>query len=114
MPSSVLAMVKMGKAMAKSTQIMTAMNNLVRLPQLNKVMMAMAREMQKAELIEDMMSDTLDQDVDEDEADETLDKVVEEITMGIKTAPIGSGKLPEGEKEDMSDLEKRLGALKVS
>jgi charged multivesicular body protein 3 len=71
-----LAMVKMGKTMAKSTQIMSAMNNLVRLPQLRQVMMAMAKEMSKAELIEDMMSDTLDQDVDEDEADETLDKVL--------------------------------------
>jgi hypothetical protein len=40
-------MMKVAGVMQKSTQIMGAMNNLIRLPQLNQVMMTMAREMEK-------------------------------------------------------------------
>jgi len=115
-----LAMMKMTQVMQKSTQVMAAMNNLVRLPQLSKVMVAMSREMQKAGLIEEMMDDVMDNDEEIDElAEEEVDKVLEELTMGIKTAKVSTEELPTAKKtgtkskeEDMSDLEARLGALK--
>jgi len=108
-----LAMMKMAKTMQKSTQIMSFMNQLVRLPQLNKVMVAMAREMEKAGLIEEVMDDVLDTDEVEEEAEEEVSKVIEELTMGLKTATPGS-ELPEKEKEQgMDDLEARLSSLKA-
>jgi len=115
--STSLSMMKVAGVMQKSTQIMGIMNNLVKLPQINQVMMSMAREMEKAGLIEEVMEDVMDNDAELDEqADEELDKVVEEITLGIKTAATAHQALPqqkgEEEDDDMKDLEKRLGALK--
>jgi len=108
-----LSMMKIAGVMQKSTQIMSAMNNLIKLPQLNQVMMAMGREMEKAGLIEDMMGDIVADDDDiEEAADEEVDKVLAEITMGVKAAPVAHGELPSGEKEPMDGLEARLSALK--
>jgi charged multivesicular body protein 3 len=41
------SMYRMQKTLGKSAQIMAMMNQLVKLPQLNQVMMAMSREMEK-------------------------------------------------------------------
>ncbi len=60
-----------------------------------------------------MMDDVLDADEDvEDAADEEIDKVLEEITMGVKSARVVKEDLPQEQKEDMTDLQARLGALK--
>jgi len=108
-----LSMMKLSGIMARSTQVMAAMNNLVKLPQLNKVMMAMSREMEKAGLIEEMMDGVLDDDDElEDAADEEVDKIVEEITMGVKTAKVATGALPTKEEDKEEDLTSRLDALK--
>jgi len=114
-----LSMMKVAGMMAKSTQIMGLMNNLVKLPQINQVMMAMAREMEKAGLIEEIMDDVMDDADVEEEADVELDKVIEEITLGVKTAQVATQEIPssskaeeDAEDNDMKDLEKRLGALK--
>jgi len=109
-----LSMMKIAGIMQKSTQIMTMMNNLIRLPQLNKIMMTMAREMEKAGLIEEMMDDAMpDDDGIEEAADEEVDKVMEELTMGLKTAPVANSSLPSKKQDKEDDLEARLGALKA-
>jgi len=109
-----LAMMKVAGVMQKSTQVMAAMNGLIKIPQLNQVMMTMAREMEKAGLIEEMMGDIVaDDDEIEEAADEEVNKILEEITMGVKAAPVARGELPKQEKEGMEDLEARLGALKA-
>jgi len=114
-----LSMMKVAGIMQKSTQVMGMMNNLVKLPQLNQVMMTMAREMEKAGLIEEIMDDAMQDDEVEEEAEEELSKVIEEITLGVKSTAVTSQALPaKGEAEEqeddaeMKDLEKRLGALK--
>jgi len=111
-----LSMMKVAGVMQRSTQVMAMMNNLIRLPQLNKVMMAMSREMEKAGLIEEMMEDVIGDDDDiEEAADEEVEKVMEELTMGLKTANVATGPLPsksQEKEEDMDELEARLGALK--
>jgi len=109
-----LSMMKVAGIMQKSTQVMAMMNNLIRLPQLNKVMMVMAREMEKAGLIEEILEDAIpDDDELEEAADEEVEKVLEELTIGLKTAHVATDSLPKGEKEEsMNELEARLGALK--
>ena len=53
---------------------MHGMNQLVKLPQLNNVMMVMSREMEKAGLIEETIDDVMDADPDlDEEADVQLD-----------------------------------------
>jgi len=112
--TSNLAMLKMGRTLAKSTQVMAYMNQLVRLPQLNKIMMAMAREMEKAGMIEEMIDDVMEDPDVEEEAETEVDKVIDEITMGLKTAPVVNNKLPQNVEKtaEEEDLAKRLDALK--
>jgi len=110
-----LSMMKVAGVMQKSTQVMAMMNRLVRLPQLNQVMMAMAKEMEKTGLIEEMMDDVMDND-DEiaDAADEEVEKVLDEITSGLKSNPVPRHDLLSKEKGgEEEDLQERLGALKA-
>ena len=109
-----LSMMKTASTMQKSTQIMTHMNNLVKVPAIQKVMMDMSREMEKAGLIEEMINDTLDTEEDDELADEEVDKVLDEIIMPLKGTNVATSSLPTAEKQQdpVDDLEKRLGALK--
>ncbi|PRP72802.1 SNF7 family protein [Planoprotostelium fungivorum] len=113
-----LSMMKLAGVMSKSATIMTSMNDLIKLPQLHQTMMVMGREMEKAGLIEEMMTDALEMDEDLDEAaDEELDKVVQDILLGVKSAAPAVPKeamTQEGEEDDVEDneLEARLNALK--
>lgn len=75
------------------------MNQLIKLPQFNAVMQTMAREMEKAGLIDEMMNDTLDSMDDEgiDEAADTeVNKVLDEITATLPVA--ANSRLPEAQR----------------
>ena len=77
---------KIQGVISKSSEIMTAMNQLVKLPELQESMTAMSREMMRAGLIEEMISDTMDaMDTEglEGEADKEVDKIITELTAGI-------------------------------
>ena len=106
-------MAKVSKAMAKSTEVMQIMNGLMNVPQMNKTMKAMAMEMEKAGLIEEMINDTLDpidQDVEE-AADEELQSIIDEIVVG----KINQTNVPSTKAEEdpvMADLQKRKEKLK--
>ncbi len=54
------------------------MNELVKLPQFGATMRVMAREMEKAGVIEEMMNDTLD-DMDPEGTDEAADEEVNKV-----------------------------------
>jgi len=109
-----LSMMKLAGVMQKSTQVMAMMNRLVRLPQLNQVMMTMAREMEKAGLIEEIMSDAIgDDDEIADAADEEVEKVLDEITSGLKNPVPNHDLLSKQKGEEDEDLQERLGALKA-
>jgi len=75
--------------MQKSAEIMKLSNQLVKLPEISKVMREMSSEMMKAGIMEEMMEDTLDSGIlgeDEDELEEEaqgeVDKVLWELTDG--------------------------------
>lgn len=111
--TSQLAMLKTTKAIAKSTQLIAAMNNLVRVPEMQQTMMAMAREMEKAGIIDEIMEDAFDDPEVDEMADEEIDKVLEEITMGLKTTHAPQNALPAGqEAQTDTNLEDRLSSLK--
>ena len=100
--------------MAKNTEVMSAMNDLVKIPQLNKQMMDMAREMEKAGLIEELvgeaMEDAMSNDALDEEADEAVNQVLEELTMGMfkDTAEVGHNKLPVKEVEVAEEVEEEV------
>ncbi|KAF4759165.1 Charged multivesicular body protein 3 [Perkinsus olseni] len=120
---------KMGEAVAGSTQIMQAMSSLIKLPELTETMEGMAKEMENLGVIEGVMTDTLDavDDVDIDEAtDQEVNKVLEELAVDtIANVPSAAqGALPAGQKvpagrvkllaqqaSEEAELERRLNAL---
>merc|ERR1712226_641307 len=76
-----MAMAKVSGAFEKSTQVMKAMQRLVRVPEIMKTMQELQREMMKSGVIEEMMGDALDDVLgDEDleqETDEEVNKVLD-------------------------------------
>tara|TARA_B110001452_G_scaffold6465_1_gene5919 strand:- start:114 stop:761 length:648 start_codon:yes stop_codon:yes gene_type:complete len=80
--------------MGKSAEMSAAMNQLVRVFEVQETMLAMSNEMIKAGIIEEMTDDAmevLDDYGDEDAADEELDKVLVELnvvaTGGMASVP---------------------------
>lgn len=131
-----LATIKVAGAMQSSAEVMQTMQKLVRLPEIQKTMMEMSREMMKAGIIEEMLEDTMEglTDVEEEEeaAQQEIDKVLGELTAGKlglapdaveDSLPAGPSKAAapqqqqeeeEGEDSDgsMEEMQNRLEALR--
>eukprot|EP00128_Syssomonas_multiformis_P001412 Colp12_sorted_trinity150504_noHs@29865 len=113
-----LATAKISGAIAKSTEVMKAMNKLVKVPEIAAAMQELSKEMMKAGIIEEMVEDALDQDDAELEeaADEEVNKVLFELTNGIlgQAGEVGADLEEEkaGKEEDVEDIRARLEALK--
>merc|ERR1719312_235021 len=122
-----LAMVKVAGSLQQSTEVMKTMQQLVKLPEIQKTMMEMSREMMKAGIIEEMLEDTMegitDSDELEEEADAEVDKILFELTAGkLGEAPAAvKDTLPapaavaedvaEESEDDMEEMQSRLEAL---
>jgi len=76
---------------------MKVMNQLIKLPELQKTMLTMSREMERAGLIEEMVSSTMDELDGDDVEDETaleIDKVVTELTGDLFKGKEADSALP--------------------
>ncbi|CAM9394599.1 unnamed protein product [Ascophyllum nodosum] len=81
-----LAMVKVTGCIQKSTEIMAAIGKLVKIPEVQKNMFDLAREMERAGLVEDVIEDGLaltDAEGLDAQVDQEVDKVVAELTAGL-------------------------------
>jgi len=125
-----LAIIKVAGAMQSSTEVMQQMQQLVKLPEIQKTMMDMSREMMKAGIIEEMMEDVMEplgeQDELEDAAQEEVDKILFELTAGklgdapeavkdtLPALPTPAKAEPEEEESDgeLEDMQSRLEALR--
>merc|ERR1711910_20266 len=126
-----LATIKVAGSLQKSAEVMKTMQQLVRLPEIQKTMMDMSREMMKAGIIEEMLEDTMEtvteSDEMEEEAQEEVDKILFELTTGKlgaapsvvkETLPTPASASSEREKEeeseedDMEEMKTRLEALR--
>lgn len=126
-----LATVRVAGSLAKSTEVMTAMQALVKLPEVAASMREMSKEMMKAGIIEEMIDETMEsmEDVEEmeEEAQKEVDKVLWEITAGklgeAPAAPIAApakegessgvaADVEEDQEDDMEDMQSRLQALR--
>lgn len=128
-----LATVRVAGSLAKSTEVMTAMQALVKLPEVAASMREMSKEMMKAGIIEEMIDETMEsmEDVEEmeEEAQKEIDKVLWEITAGklgeAPAAPLAapakdgessreavSADVDEEQEDDMEDMQSRLQALR--
>jgi len=109
-----LATFKMAGCIKKSTEIMALMNSMFRLPEMQKTMMTMAKEMEKAGLIDEMVEETMDlaDDIEEEEVNEEVNKVITELNLDIKgQTPEVGGKIPaRKESEEEEEAEKDADA----
>merc|ERR1712080_470845 len=103
------------------------MQQLVKLPEIQKSMMDMSREMMKAGILEEMLDDTMetldDPDIEE-EVESEVDKVLFELTEGKlglapeavrDTLPAATQQEEEEEEEDpgaLEEMQSRLEALR--
>ena len=106
---SSISLMKVQGVVAKSTDVMVAMNELIKLPEVSKTMAEMAREMERAGLVESMIDDTfemIEPDDMEMAADAEVNKVIEDLTSeifaGAKAAPTGQ---PVGTGKGTSDID---------
>ncbi|KAF3421722.1 hypothetical protein E2986_08751 [Frieseomelitta varia] len=114
-----LATIRVAGSVQKSTEVMQAMQSLVRVPEVAATMRELSKEMMKAGIIEEMLDETMefveDSEEVEDEADEEIDKILWEVTAGqLGTAPAVVTETPgsviastsaEEESEDVNDKE---------
>lgn len=125
-----LALVRVAGSMQKSTEVMKAMQNLVKIPEIQATMMELSKEMMKAGIIEEMLEDTFESMEDgeemEEAAEEEVDKILFEITAGalgkapnkvtdalpeIKPPAAAAASEDESE-EDIEEMQSRLAALR--
>ncbi|CAL1674171.1 unnamed protein product [Lasius platythorax] len=118
-----LATIRVAGSVSKSTEVMQAMQSLIRIPEVAATMREMSKEMMKAGIIEEMLDETMDSIEDsedmEDEADEEVDKILWEVTAGqLGTAPAvvtenpGSIAASTSAEEEVEDDDKELEEMK--
>merc|ERR1719244_1270503 len=123
-----LATIKVTGAMQTSTEVMQSMRALVRLPEIQRTMQELSREMMKAGILEEMVEDTmegLEGDEEEEAAQEEIDKILNELTAGaLGAAPdavkdtLPAAVEPQAEEEeeeaenDIEEMQSRLEALR--
>lgn len=125
-----LAVVRVAGALQKSTEVMKAMQSLIKIPEIQETMRDLSKEMMKAGIIEEMMEDTFESMEDgedmEEAAEEEVDKILFDITAGAlgKAPSKVTDALPEMEaagataasedesEEDIEEMQSRLAALR--
>lgn len=109
-----LSQMKVTGALARSTGIMAAMNNLCRIPEVAAMMQSLSMEMTKSGLIEEMVNDTfesaLDDDISEGELDDEVNAVVQQIMKRqLEGTDVENEALPQvqqqEEQQDEEDVE---------
>ena len=91
---------KLAGSMKASTDVMKSMGNLMKIPELQKTMQEMSKEMMKAGIIDEMITESIDSVLDEDGdlenvADTEVEKIILEITQGkLKDLPEMATSLP--------------------
>ncbi|XP_028178067.1 charged multivesicular body protein 3 isoform X2 [Ostrinia furnacalis] len=123
-----LATLRVAGSLQKSTEVMQAMQALIRLPEIAHTMQELSKEMMRAGIIEEMLDETMSSMEDEDEVEEAaqaeLDKVLWELTQGkLGEAPapptaVGAPstskeeEVPEPDESELDEMQSRLEALR--
>ncbi|OXB54259.1 hypothetical protein ASZ78_012696 [Callipepla squamata] len=122
------AVLRVAGSLQKSTEVMKAMQSLVKIPEIQATMRELSKEMMKAGIIEEMLEDTLegmeDEEEMEEEAEMEIDRILFEITAGAlgkapskvtdalpEPEPMGAAAAAE-EEEDIEAMQSRLATLR--
>jgi len=125
-----LATLRVAGSLQKSTEVMQAMQSLVRLPEIAGVMRDMSKEMMKAGIIEEMLDETMDSMEDSEELEEEAQGEVDKVLWELTEGKLGEAPLPpttaaaaredvrqptpelEEETEDLKEMQSRFEALR--
>ncbi|KAL4426121.1 hypothetical protein ABPG77_002707 [Micractinium sp. CCAP 211/92] len=119
-----LAMTRVAGALTKSGEVMKLVNSLMRVPQLSRTMAEMSREMAKAGIIDEMMSDAMDSVMDSDDLEEETEEQVDKILLEVAGETLAQmAAAPQQQKqaaqqqqqpaeEEGEDLQARLAAVR--
>ncbi|KAL0969062.1 hypothetical protein UPYG_G00222190 [Umbra pygmaea] len=124
-----LSVLRVAGALQKSTEVMKAMQNLVKIPEIQGTMRELSKEMMKAGVIEEMLEDTFESMEDDDmeeAAEEEVDKILFEITAGalgkapskvtdalpVMEPPAEQAASEDETEEDIEEMQSRLAALR--
>mmetsp|Transcript_29591 Transcript_29591/g.70388 ORF Transcript_29591/g.70388 Transcript_29591/m.70388 type:complete len:220 (-) Transcript_29591:609-1268(-) len=125
------AMLRVAGALEKSSELMSMMNDLIKIPEIAGSMREMAQEMEKANLIDEMMQEAFDDMEPEslqEESDLEVQKVLDELTGtqvgAMKVAPTAVPVRPQAEEApaaeeeegdvDLSEMQARIAALRAA
>eukprot|EP00879_Flechtneria_rotunda_P005111 GHRR01005392.1.p2 GENE.GHRR01005392.1~~GHRR01005392.1.p2 ORF type:complete len:160 (+),score=62.34 GHRR01005392.1:735-1214(+) len=120
-----LAMVRVSGSLQRSGEVMKLVNDSLKLPEMQKTMYEMSKEMAKAGLIEEMMNDALDSALDAEEMEEETEAQVEKVLLEVagetiaampatKARPASAAAAPIEElADDDSELRERLNAMRT-
>ena len=119
------AQMKLAGSIQSSTEVMKTMSGLMKIPEMQRTMTEMSKQMMKMGIIEEMMEDSIDSvldDVDEGVIDAEVEKVLFEVTQGkLEGLPsVNTSSLPSGsqatagyeDEEPLEDMTSRLEALR--
>ena len=126
-----IATLRVAGSLQKSTEVMQAMQNLVRYPELAGIMRDMSKEMMKAGIIDEMLDETMDSLEDSEELEEEAQKEVDKVLWEITEGKLGEAPLPpegatiekaqptpvaveedEDDEEELQEMQHRLASLR--
>ncbi|KAH0519235.1 Charged multivesicular body protein 3 [Microtus ochrogaster] len=129
-----LAVLRVAGSLQKSTEVMKAMQSLVKIPEIQATMRELSKEMMKAGIIEEMLEDTFESMDDQEEMEEAAEMEIDRILFEITAGALGKAPskvteaLPEPEpsgamaaseegddeedEEDLEAMQSRLATLR--
>lgn len=88
------ATLRVAGSLQKSTEVMQAMQKLVKYPELASIMQDMSKEMMRAGIIEEMLEETMDSIEDSEELEEEAQSEVDKVLWEITEGKLGEAPLP--------------------
>lgn len=120
-----LAMLRVSGSLQKSGEVMKLVNDTIKLPEMQRTMFEMSKEMAKAGLIDEMMNDALDSALDNEDIEEETDAEVEKVLLEVagetmaqlpaakaRPAPVAAEPVEAVQEDD--ELQERLNAMRTT
>lgn len=76
-----VAILKTTGSLQKSTQVMQAVQSLIKIPEVSKTMRELSKEMMKAGIMEEMINDTFESLEDQEELEEAADEEIDNVSL---------------------------------
>ncbi|XP_013869165.1 charged multivesicular body protein 3 isoform X2 [Austrofundulus limnaeus] len=103
-----LAVVRVAGTLQKSTEVMKAMQSLIKIPEIQATMRELSKEMKKAGIIEEMLEDTFESMEDGEEMEEAAEEEVDKILFDLTAGALG--KAPSKVTDALPDLQPAAAA----